>query len=138
MQEHQITLVDIWREAALLEMNVDISTGHLDIYQRASSSNSFYSSLTLDDPRALAEAWAFLQRQRLFFNQLDEARRELANCPPQRGHKTFVGLGYLVMVVVAIDAGALVALLTSDSTLALLVFVLIFATLGLSRPGRMC
>src|SRR5579883_2768516 len=84
MQEQHITLADIRREAALLEFNVDISSGHLDIYHRADKTTGFWSIAPFDDPRVLAGAWEFLQRQRAYLDQLDEARREMANHPPLR------------------------------------------------------
>lgn len=133
MHEQHITLADIRHEAAQLEFNLDISTGHLDIYQRASSSSSFYSTLAFDDPRALVEAWTFLQERRTFLDQVDEARCKSGNHLPQcRTRKVFAVLYHLLVLVLASGAGALVAVIV-NVLLALIVFSIIFAAGALLR-----
>jgi hypothetical protein len=137
MQEHQITLAEIKREAMLLEFDVDISTGCLDIFKRSDSSSTFYSIQEADDPRVLIAAWQFLQFYRTQLDQLDAARRELANHPPRRrSRKTFVYR--LAVFALAVGAGAIVTKIANNWFPALLVFVVIFAMGGLLRPRRFC
>lgn len=139
MQEHHITLADIRREAALLEFNVDISSGHLDIYHRADKTTGFWSISPFDDPRVLAGAWDFLQRQRAYLDQLDEARREIANRPPQRPRLRRVTLYRLGGFFFAFVIGAAILLATGDSSLAFLIYIIlgvIVALVPLRRSHR--
>lgn len=87
MQEHPITIEDIRREAALLEFNVDISNDCLGIYHRADQATGFWSIAPADDPPVLAGAWAFLRERRAYLDQLDAARRDLANRLAQHPRK---------------------------------------------------
>jgi hypothetical protein len=137
MQEHQITLVEIRREAMLLELDVDISSGYLEIFKRSDASTGFYSLQDANDPRVLIAAWQFLQFYRVQLDQFDAARRELANHPLQRPARRAAILYRLAVFVLAVGAGALVALVAADSILALVVFLIIFAAGGLLRPRRL-
>ncbi len=136
MQEQHITLADIRREAALLEFNVDISSGHLDIYHRADKTTGFWSIAPFDDPRVLAGAWEFLQRQRAYLDQLDEARREMANHPPLRPRSLRATLYRVAGFALAIAVGAIIAQVTNNVLLALLVFVGSFAIVALVPAQR--
>ncbi len=136
MQEHQITLAEIKHEAMLLELDVDTSTGHLDIFKRSDASTGFYSLQDAHDPRVLIAAWQFLQFYRIQLDQFDAARSELANRPPQRSMRKAAILYRLAVFVLAVGVGALVALVAADAIQALLVFLLIFAAGGLLRPRR--
>lgn len=138
MQEQPITLADIRREAMLLEFDVDISTGHLDIIKRSDASSAFYSLQEANDPRVLLAAWQFLQFYRFQLEQFDTARGENANRSPRRPHKAFSILYRLVGILLAGVVGEIVAASTNDILLALLVFVLLFAIVGLLRPRWMC
>ncbi len=136
MQEHQITLADIRHEAMLLEFEVDISSGHLDIFKRSDSSTAFYSLQDADDPRVLSAAWQFLQFYRIQLDQFDAARRELANHPPQRPVRKAAVFYRLAVFILAVGAGALVALVAADTLMAIVTFLIIFAAGGLLRPRR--
>jgi len=125
MQEQHITLADIRREAALLEFNVDISSGHLDIYHRADKTTGFWSIAPFDDPRVLTSAWQFLQERRAYLDQLDEARREIANQPPRRPRLRRVTVYRLGGCFLAFVAGAAILLTTGDAVLAFLIYIML-------------
>lgn len=139
MHEHQITLAEIRQEAMLLKFDIDISTGHLDIFKRSDSSTAFYSLQDADDPRVFIAAWQFLQFYRTQLDQVDAACRELANRPPKCSRKKLYGVLYqLAVLVLAVGTGALVARIVNDWFPALLVFMDIFAVGGLLHPRRFC
>jgi hypothetical protein len=137
MQEEQpITLADIRREAEALEFNVDISSGYLDIYRRSDSSTGHYSLQPIDDPRTLLFAWAFLQQQRAFLDQVDAARTDIANRPPRRSRPDLANLYRSLGFALAIAIGAIIAQRTNNVLLALLVFVGLFAVVALVPVRR--
>lgn len=70
-----VTLVDIQREAAMLELDCSVEDGFLDITGRGDASLWYHGFQTVDDPRGLVDAWLWLQRYRTFLAKADLARQ---------------------------------------------------------------
>jgi hypothetical protein len=78
VQEHDITLDDLWREAEALEFDLSIQSGYLDIRKRGDTTPR-YASLQPINQMVLRDAWNWLQRYRALLDQVDQARRAPAH-----------------------------------------------------------
>ena len=119
MQE-QITLRDVRAEALALEYQVDLSSGHIELYKKSDPAIGFMSCSKAYTREAIDEAWFWLQMERHLIDKADQERsdataRSIAEETKTRLEiRTLLSYGLQILLMPFV-AGCIFLLLTNSS-----------------------